>query len=216
MDEITMYAALQPADGSELPLDAARQRLAREIDTPARPRQRRRRVLLAAGAIAAAAAAAIAIAQAAGPERTTSRFVTAAWVVRHNANGTIKITLKQARDAAGLQRALRADGIAAYVRIGPWVSNPSGPVTAWPAEECGLVGGGPPVPRKVFEEIFPFPAGGDPDQGYAMTIRPSAIPKGDSIVIQVTWTQDDPTLGIDVEARVLSTTKPPVCTSARD
>jgi ferric-dicitrate binding protein FerR (iron transport regulator) len=75
MDEITMYAALQPADGNEPSLDAARQRLAREIAAPARPRPRRR-VLLAAGAIAAAAAAAIAIVQVGGPGRNTSQFVT--------------------------------------------------------------------------------------------------------------------------------------------
>jgi hypothetical protein len=214
MDEITMYAALQPADGNEPSLDAARQRLAREIAAPARPRPRRR-VLLAAGAIAAAAAAAIAIVQVGGPGRNTSQFVTAAWVVKHNANGTIKVTLKQARDAAGLQRALRADGIAAYVRIGPWVSNPGGKVTAWPAQQCDQAGGGPPVPRKVVEEVFPFPAGGGPDQGYAVTIRPSAIPEGDSILIQVTWTQGNSLLGIDVEDMVMSTTKPPVCTPAR-
>jgi hypothetical protein len=136
-------------------------------------------------------------------------------VVKHNANGTIKVTLKQARDAAGLQRALRADGITAYVRIAPWVSDPGGKVTAWPAEECDQARGGHPVPGKIVDAVFPFPAGGGPNEGYAVTIRPSAIPAGDAILIQVTWSQGQPGLGIDVEDQVMSTTKPPVCTPAR-
>ena len=105
-------------------------------------------------------------------------------------------------------------GIAAYVRIGPWVSDPDGPVTAWPAENCGPAGG-PAVPGKVVEAVFPFPAGGGPDHGYAVTIRPAAIPEGDAILIQVTWTQGQPELGIDVQDMVLGTTRPPVCTPAR-
>ncbi len=225
MDEITMYTALRPqAPGNAGELTGAvRQRVAGEFGPPPRRGRRvpgrgrpgRRRLLLAAGAVAAAAAAAIAIVQAAGPERGTGQFVTAAWVVRHNANGTVKVTLKQARDAAGLQRALRADGIPAYVRIGPWASKPSQPLTAWPAEECVQRGGGPPVPRKVVEDVFPFPAGGGPDQGYAVTIRPSAIPEGDSILIQVVWTQGNSLFGISVGDLVMSTTNPPACRPTR-
>jgi hypothetical protein len=215
MDEITMYAALRPqAPGNAGELTGAvRQRLAGEFGSPPRRNRRlpgRPRLLLAAGAIAAVAATAIAIGQA-GPGRNTGQFVTAAWVVKHNANGTVKVTLKQARDAAGLQRALRADGIPAYVRIGPWRWNPAKPLTAWPAEECSQAGGGPPVARKVVEEVFPFPAGGGPDQGYALTIRPSAIPAGDSILIQVTWSPNRPIFGMDVGDMVMSTTKPPAC-----
>jgi hypothetical protein len=216
MDEITMYTALRPqAPGNAGELTGAvRRRLAGEFGTPPRRIRRlpgRPRLLLAAGAITAAAAAAIAIVQA-GPGRNTGQFVTAAWVVKHNANGTVKVTLKQARDAAGLQRALRADGIPAYVRIGPWWWNPAKPSTAWPAEECSQAGGGPPVARKVVEEVFPFPGGGGgPDQGYAVTIRPSAIPEGDSILIEVTWSPDRPIFGMDVGDTVMSTTRPPAC-----
>jgi hypothetical protein len=216
MDEITMYTALRPqAPGNAGELTGAvRQRVAGEFGPTARRTRRlpgRRRLLLAAGAIATAAAAAIAIVQTAGSERSTNQFVTAAWVVKHNPNGTVKVTLKQARDAAGLQRALRADGIPAYVRIGPWWWNPAKPLTAWPAEQCSQAGGGPPVARKVLEEVFPFPAGGGPDQGYALTIRPSAIPEGDSILIDVTWSPDRPIFGMDVGDLVMSTTKPPAC-----
>jgi hypothetical protein len=39
----------------------------------------------------------------------------AAWTVTRQADGTIKITFRQATDAAGLQRTLRADGIPASV-----------------------------------------------------------------------------------------------------
>jgi hypothetical protein len=219
MDEITLYTALRPQapDNAGELTGAVRQRLAGEFgpaERRARHRPGRRRLLVAAGAIAAAAAAAIAIVQA-GPGRDTGQVVTAAWVVKHNANGTVKITLKQAKDAAGLQRALRADGIPAYVRIGPWAWNPSQPFTAWSAQECDQAGGGPPVARKVLEEVFPFPAGGDPGQGYAETIRPSAIPAGDSILIQVTWSPDRPIFGMDIGAVVMSTTRPPACEPRR-
>jgi hypothetical protein len=211
MDEIALYAALRPEDGSDLSVEAARQRLAREVGACRRPRPRRRHVLLAA----ATAAAAIVVAAAILPGRDGSPMVTAAWVVHHNANGTIKVTMKQARDAAGLQRALRADGITAYVRYVPWVSDPGGPVTAWPAENCSQEAVGRPVPGRVVEAVFPFPAGGGPEQGYALTIRRDAIPAGDAILIQVTWTQGRPDLGIDVQDSVMSTTAPPVCTANR-
>jgi hypothetical protein len=218
MDEITMYTALRPeAPGNADELtEAARRRVARTLGIPARPGRRRparSRLLLAAGAIATATAATIVV-PAVLPGRDPGSLVTAAWAVQHNANGTVRVTMKQARDAAGLQRALRADGIAAYVRIMPWVSDPDEPLTAWPAENCGPAGG-PPVPRKIVEAVFPFPAGGDPDQGYAVTIRPSAIPKGNAILIEVTWSQGQPIFGIDIGDMVMGTTKPPVCTPAR-
>ncbi len=63
----------------------------------------RRRLLLAAGAIAAATAAAIVV-PAVLPGRDAGSLVTAAWAVQHNPDGTVAVTFKQARDAAGLQR----------------------------------------------------------------------------------------------------------------
>ncbi|HEX5299150.1 MAG TPA: hypothetical protein VFW50_19370 [Streptosporangiaceae bacterium] len=62
----------------------------------------------------------------------------------------------------------------------------------------------PPVARKVVEEVFPFPAGGGPGQGYAVTIQPSAVPEGDSILIQVTRSP----------GMVMSTTRAPACRPA--
>lgn len=44
-----------------------------------------------------------------------SRIQLAAWTVTRQANGTIKVTFRQATDAAGLQRTLRADSIPASV-----------------------------------------------------------------------------------------------------
>lgn len=222
MDEITLFTALRPAppeNHGEL-VEAARARLAGAFGPqPARRRwrwvrPRRRAMLLAACAGAVAATTAIVV-PAVVPGGGTGPLITAAWAVQRNPSGTIKVTMKEARDAAGLQAALRKDGIDAYIRYVPWVSKPSGPVTAYPAEECGPATSYPIVPGKVVEAVFPFPAGGAPNQGYAVTINPDAIPPGDAILIQVTWTLGRPDLGIDVEDTVLADHRPPVCTPQR-
>ena len=223
MDEITLFASLRPAtpeNAGEL-VEAARARLAGAFgETGEQPgrrggwrwsaRPRRRTMLLAAGAIAVVAGAAI-VAPAVLLGRGGGPLATAAWAIQRNPNGTIKVTFKQARDAAGLQAALKADGIDAYVKYVPWVSKPSGPVTAYPAEDCFQATIYPSVPGKVVEAVFPFPAGGAPDQGYAVTINPAAIPPGDAILIQVNWTPGRPDLGIGVNDTVLGDHLPPVC-----
>jgi len=172
---------------------------------------RRRRVLLAVGTIVVAACAAIVVpsvvlGRGAGP------LATAAWAVQRNSDGTIKVTMRQARDAAGLQSALRADGILAYVRYTPWVTKQQGnTITGQPAETCEQAGG-PAVPGKIVEAVFPFPAGGAPNQGYAVTINPAAIPRDDAILIQVAWgSEGSGGDTIDVQDGVMGTGQPPVC-----
>ena len=163
-------------------------------------------MLLAAAAIAVVAGAAIV-----APAVLPGTGGGPAWAVQRNPNGTIKVTFNQARDAAGLQAALKAHGIDAYVKYVPVVSKPSGAVTSYPAEDCFQATIYPSVPGKVVEAVFPFPAGGAPDQGYAVTINPAAIPPGDAILIQVNWTPGRPDLGIGVSNTVLGDHLPPVC-----
>ncbi len=135
--------------------------------------------------------------------------------MQRNPNGTIKVTMRQARDPAGLQSALRADGILAYVRYSAWIVKKQGnTLTGGPGESCQAAGGRP-VPGKVVEAAFPFPAGGAPNQGYALTIDPAAIPAADAILIQVTWGGQDGGFGIDVQDTVMGTSQPPVCVPQR-
>jgi hypothetical protein len=54
-----------------------------------------------------------------------------------------------------------------------------------------------------------------PDLGDALTIRPSRIPAGDSILIEVSWYPGDGRLGGNVGDRVLGNDNPPTCTPAR-
>ncbi|MBV9095254.1 MAG: hypothetical protein JO132_15480 [Streptosporangiaceae bacterium] len=222
MDEITLFTALrpEPPDNAEQMLHGARARLAGGLGEPAQPRPlrarlRRRRAVLLAACVAAAAACAAIVVPSVVPGRSAGPLVTEAWAVQRNPDGTIKVTFEQARDAAGLQRTLRADGIRAYVRFTTWVVNPGGPVTAWPAEQCNQAPGGRPVPGRIVSQVFPFPAGGAPNRGYAVTIRPSAIPAGDAILIMVVWGPDGGGVGWDVTDQVMSNDKPPVCTPQR-
>jgi hypothetical protein len=226
MDEITMYAALRPqAPGNAGELTGAvRQRLAGEFGPPPRRDRRvpgrvrpgRRRLLLAAGAITAAAATAIVV-PAVLPGRDAGSLVTAAWAVQYNPDGTVKVTFKQAHDVAGLQRYLRAHHVPAYVRFIPFVRAPAGDYRR--AENCGPTGPGnlPGGQRNVtiLEEVFPFLAAGGAPAGDALTIRPSRIPAGDSILIEVSWDPGDGRIGNNVGDQVLGNDNPPTCTPAR-
>ena len=81
-------------------------------------RTRRRIPSLAAGALAVAAAAALAVTALLPAGHQAGRqppAQLAAWTVTKQADGTIKVTVRQLRDPAGLQRRLRADGVPASV-----------------------------------------------------------------------------------------------------
>lgn len=228
MDEITLFTALRPAqpeDAGEL-LEAARGRLTCAPGGPAgqsvppgrrrRARPPRRTVLLAACATVVAACAAIVV-PAVLPGRDAGSLVTAAWAVQHNPDGTLKVTFRQARDAAGLQRALRADGVLAYVRYVPWVA--TGANHYRPAAICRQTGPGNlpggPLNVMILKEVFPFLAAGGAPAGDALTIRPAAIPKGDAILIEVTWFPGQGGFGTNVGNEVLGNSNPPTCTPTR-
>jgi hypothetical protein len=96
---------------SEIPADLAgkaRHRVAR--------RQRSVRAAAALGTAAIAAVAAIASALPSAHRQTRARLT--AWTVARQADGNVDLTIRQLRDPAGLQRALRADGVLASVTFG--------------------------------------------------------------------------------------------------
>jgi hypothetical protein len=81
-------------------------------------RARRRLPGVAAGALAVAAAAVLAVTALVPAGHQAGRPLPAqldAWTVTKQADGTVTVTVRQLRDAAGLQRTLRADGVPASV-----------------------------------------------------------------------------------------------------
>jgi len=143
----------------------------------------------AAGAVGAAGATAVAVgvAMSASPvsvavppshptashSARSPRVQLAAWTVTRQANGTIKITFREAADAGGLQRTLRADGVPASVSRGR------------PNRACR-----PYQPARSSQAFWPFgsrpgPLGGQGsarnpkgsyNSPYALVIDPSAVP----------------------------------------
>jgi hypothetical protein len=109
----------------------------------------------------------------------------AAWTVTRQADGTIKITFRQATDAAGLQQTLRADGVPASVTFTGHQN---------PACKSYISGG-----RRAF---WPFGASSGPLSGrtflhhvqsaysspYALVIDPAALPADAELQIWVSGT----------------------------
>lgn len=89
-----------------------------------RPRTRQRFVL-AGGGVAAATAAAVLVA--AGGDRPT-----AAYAVSQRADGMVTVEITSLRDAAGLERALRAKGVPAEVDYSPTAACPDAGMPAPP------------------------------------------------------------------------------------
>lgn len=146
--------------------------------------RRRRRLSLAAGAAAVTSGAAVAVAMLAPAGHPASRRETAsdaqhgaaaapvspailaAWTVTETPNGTVKVTIREMRNLAGLQAKLRADGVHVVVTAS----------LAWPAAcrewRAGNYRMGNQVLRNANETGLPSP------NGTEIFIRPSAIPSG--------------------------------------
>src|SRR5215471_8502983 len=82
--------------------------------------RRRRRVSGMAGALAVVAASAVAVSVLAGPSHQQPRppaVRLAAWTVTTEPGGIVAVTIRDLRDPAGLQAALAAHGVPAFVRF---------------------------------------------------------------------------------------------------
>lgn len=107
MDEITLFKVLQPPPAATPQAgEAIRARLATAMTTPPAPGRPRRRPLIPAVAPAGAVVATAAL---------VLTSPTPAWAVTRPAHGAIVVTIHEMRDPAGLQRALRAEGVPAAV-----------------------------------------------------------------------------------------------------
>lgn len=202
MDEISMFTALRPTPPDDL--EQIRQRARRQLNealtasaspSPARASWRNRRTgLLAGAAVAAVACASIAVP--AMLPGSAGSFVTSAWAVRRSADGTITVTIRKAlRDQAGLQRALRADGVPAYVRS-------MAGCRYW--EPQGGIG---QIRHDWNAMIFPAPSNNDHDFS-AIFIHPAKLPKGDTIFIGGGAVGHG---GLALQLFVMRNDHPPVC-----
>ena len=131
----------------------------------------RRRVPVVAGALGAAAAVAFAVSAAPPASHPVSgpRAQLAAWTVDRQADGSIRVTIRELRDPAGLQRTLRADGVPASVTFTDQ-RNPA--CQRYPGS------GSQSQRRHLLSSVASF--GGARD---VMVIHPTALPSGGGLQI---------------------------------
>jgi hypothetical protein len=128
-----------------------------------------------------------------------------AWTVTRQADGTIKVTFREATDAAGLQRTLRADGVPASVTFTgeqnsacqPYTS--SGPALEPFGTKTGPLGGDSRNPQEAF------------NSPYALVIDPAALPKGAGLQI---WTSGTPGAADNFQLDVSLVRVSPQCTGS--
>jgi S-adenosyl methyltransferase len=242
MDEISMFAELRPTPAADA--DAIRASVRERVTSflseadpaahgrrlPARqssagPRRSpvRRRVLIGAGLVAAAAVAAIAVP--AWLPGSGDTVMAKAWAVERNSDGTITIAVSQQfNDPAGLQQALAADGITAFVTMNREVTGVNAHGTAYSYDECdylNLDSAPQPVQSAVVteENNNPFVTEGNntPTRplsffaNWTWTIDPAALPAGSAVLIPAWRSSDGDTIAFE-DPSVLRTDKLPVCT----
>jgi hypothetical protein len=147
---------------------------ASEIIARARRRRARRRVIPGiTGVLALAAGAAVAVTAllpAGHPASQQPRVQLAAWTVVQQPGGIIHVTVSELRDPAGLQAALRADGVPASVSFG------NGQQTAC----LPYPGGGFETSANPALINSVFPPG---SRSGGVNIRPSALPSGTGVLL---------------------------------
>jgi hypothetical protein len=138
-----------------------------------------RRVPRVAAALGAAAAAAVAVSAALPASHPASEphAQLAAWTVARQADGSIKVTIRELRDPAGLQQRLRADGVPASVTF----SGQQNPACQ------GYPGGGSQSQRRqLLGSVVTGPATGRD----VMVIHPAALPPGAGLQINALFRHD--------------------------
>jgi hypothetical protein len=153
-----------------------------EIVSRGRQVRARRRLPVLAGTAVVAGAAALAVtaplpgghpaSSSASPAGRPAAVRLAAWTVVRQANGQIDITIRQLLDPARLQATLRADGLPAVVAV-PFHKYPDRP----PLAACRIYNS---PSRETLPSIVRWPHGVGGD---ALTVTPSALPKGTGMAI---------------------------------
>jgi hypothetical protein len=133
-----------------------------------RARRWRHRLTGLAGAAVVAVGAALAVTAllpASHPASHQPRVQLAAWMVVQQPGGIIHVTVRELRDPAGLQAALRADGVPASVSFGNGQQTPCRPYPGG-----GFTTSANPA---LINSVFP-----PSPPGISVSIRPSALPRG--------------------------------------
>ena len=155
----------------ETPLDAIKRR--------GHQLHRRRRLVGTVGITAAVAAAAVtATTLASSPASTQTRL--AAWTVTAQPDNTVRVTIRQLEDPAGLQHALRAKGIPARVAFGGNVVSMNAPLPRGCAAPRMSDQQNAALQAKIIPMDYPMTS-----SGVALTVHKSAIPDGIGIYLTV-------------------------------
>ena len=234
MDEISMFAELRPAPPADAdailavvqgrvtsvlseadPATRGRRTSARRSSAGPRRSPVRRRVLIGGGLVAVATAAAIVVP--AWLPGAGDTVMAKAWAVERNSDGTITIAVSQQfNDPAGLQRALAADGITAFVTMNREITgvNAKGG-NAYSYDECDYLNLDL-APQAVEDAVVT--EGSNPIVGllsnfanWTWTIDPAALPAGSALLIPGWRSSDGDAIALE-DPSVLRTDKPPVCT----
>jgi hypothetical protein len=212
MDELKLLedfrAAVAPPDDDVLARARARMLAAsfrRSAGRSANPRRRVRWPQLAvSGAAIAALAVTLSIVLPGGADGT---FVTKAWAVERNPDGTVTVTMdQQIQDPAGVQRALREDGVSAYVQVNATVTGPQDVELACSYAHLDKA---PAAVQKavITSNRIPVESNGTSQQSW--TIHPNAMPPGSSSLF-ADWVSS--AFSAVLNPSVLSTDTAPVCT----
>jgi hypothetical protein len=174
---------------------------AEQIVRRSRAIRARRKIPAVAGALAVAAGAALAVTGTLAPPGHASHQPTAqlaAWTVTEQANGDVKVTIRELRDPAALQRTLRADGVPASVTFAGQQN---------PACQGYLAGGSQSQRRQRLGSVVTGPAGG----AYVLVIHPSALPSGAGLQIFSSF-EDIPASAQGLSVRLVQAS--PQCTGS--
>lgn len=196
MDLDTMLAEAAPARHASLdgPDSPAAVSLYRQITTqspgPAVGRRRFRTsalVATAAGGVTAAAALAFIpgspVTTVSPRGGATAKATLAAWTVTRRPNGLVLVTVRELRDAAGLRRTLRADGVPANVRLVRHDFEPTTSPSVIP-RSCRAPRMSDKANADLQAKIMPPPGSSQPgvirqpEASAVLILRPSAIPHG--------------------------------------
>jgi hypothetical protein len=104
-----------------------------------------------------------------------------AWTVTKGPGGAIEVTVRQLENAAGLQSALRADGIPVQVAFQPGEVSDSPPLPADCANVAMSDEANAKLQAKILGNSIPTTFG----QGIALTINPQQIPRGVGIYLAI-------------------------------
>jgi hypothetical protein len=171
----------------------------------ARPGLRRGGLILAGTAgIAGSAALAVAALLSGSTEGNVGRAVLTAWTVQPGSHGTVKVTIRELRNPAGLQSLLRADGIPANVVFLQHSFTPTTSPSAIP-RSCRAPHMSDKANANLQEKILPAPHF---STGTVLIIRPSAMPRHIGLFIEA-WaapgSETHPALALQVDLVVAST-----------